>query len=756
MLDTLSQALNRLGYDVTAVNDSLQAVELTRQQEFDLVITDVRMPGLDGLEALERVQQMQPDVRSLVVTGYSTEADSIRAIRLGVGEYLKKPFKLDQFREAVARLADKIKADERKIHLESAICQSIVWALEAVARNLRLTEDLSWVHKAGGLAYRLSLATGLPPRASALIQLVCLWWSLQEGLADGLPDYLRDSLPESVQPVVAQLQEGLETQDTMIVRAAQLLAQDRGLEELGEAWRGQLTAAAEAMEGTASALDPGEPPAAQRRSLLSLALALEDAGDLEGAGLAYRDLVTQEASREAAEAALGLARMAKQRGDKAALREFALSAVKIARSHGPLCLAGAGGQAGTLLASSGASEATAVLEEAAELLRRLGFAGREAQVRLAMGWLNRRSDIETHVEQILQHSYSGELAESAWWMLPVLLESCARQANPLCEQAALRVAREKPSACSRLLAQGSLSAPARTVLATLNPSPDVLRRLSNDPDEAVRRAANSALRREESPSPPTLRLFSLGVVDVFVGEEPIRVSDWKKKNIKALQLLICLASQEGRPVAEEALIEAFWPDEGPKGRQNFYSVRSILRRNLRSPDWPAEIDYIIKLPGGVALDPNLPHWHDSEELQTCLKRAQQLASAGHSETEMSQLRRAQQLYRGPFLENCYMDWALNIRQRLERQMVEALLRLGDLALQTQSPAEASECAQQILEIDNCNQDAYKLAMQACIRADKPVEAVRFYEKCQKVLRTQLQVEPAIPLVELYHRARLAL
>ena len=90
--------------EVEAVSSGEQALTKAMEVAFDLEVTDIRMEGMSGLEALEQMKQHQPDIGSLVVTGYSTEADSIRAIRLGVGEYLKKPFDLSDFLAAVEAL----------------------------------------------------------------------------------------------------------------------------------------------------------------------------------------------------------------------------------------------------------------------------------------------------------------------------------------------------------------------------------------------------------------------------------------------------------------------------------------------------------------------------------------------------------------------------------------------------------------------------------------------------------------------------
>ena len=756
MLKTLSAVLTRLGYQVTALSDSLEAVELTRHEEFDLIVTDIRMPGIDGLEALERVRQTQPDVRSLVVTGYSTEADSIRAIRLGVGEYLQKPFRLEQFREAVGRLAEKIQEDQRKIAHETALCQTLIWSLESLACPPQLADGLDWIPRAGRLTYRLSLACELPPRAAELLQLGCLWWSLEQNVAQGLPPFLRQTLPESVQPLAMQLQERAQTDDTLIVGAAQLLSQGCDLGSLPEEGRSYLQRALQSVDHGTPERDRRELPAAQRRSTLSLALALEEAGELGSAGLAYADVAGQPGSRESTAAALGLARLAKQRGDKPSTRAHALLAVRIARSLGPLCLAGCGVQAGTLLASAGATEAVAVLEEAAELLRKLGFTGRESQARLALGWLKGPLELDPYVGLMLQNGSTGDLADSAWWLLPILLEACARQPSPILESAAQRVLAESASAALLLLSDGRLSAAARRALAGLHPPANIQRRLLQDLDESVRQAANLATGEVAEGGPPTLRLFTLGCFEIHLGTERVDESSWKK-NQKAVLLLAYLATQGGRPVPEEMVIEAFWPQEGARRKKhNLYSVRSILRRSLRSKESATELDYVTKVQGGLVLDVRMPIWNDYEELLSCLKRCQQLGTTGHTELELCQLRRAQQLYRGPFLETCYMDWAGDVRHRLERQMVDALLRLGSLAATIGSLAEIRECCEQVLEIDDCCEEAYQMAIEACLSKGQRVEAIKLFERCQKALFLQLQAEPSGTLVDLYERARLAL
>ena len=101
---TLSQVLQGEGYHVDEAANGSDAIALAAAGGYDLVIADIRMEGVDGLEALARMKERHPEMRSLVMTGYSTEEDSIRAIRLGVGDYLRKPFRFEELMDSVQRL----------------------------------------------------------------------------------------------------------------------------------------------------------------------------------------------------------------------------------------------------------------------------------------------------------------------------------------------------------------------------------------------------------------------------------------------------------------------------------------------------------------------------------------------------------------------------------------------------------------------------------------------------------------------------
>jgi two-component system nitrogen regulation response regulator GlnG len=92
----LEKGLRQVGYEVTAVKDGDQAIQAFESAPFDLVFLDVRMPGLDGLAALERLRAIRPDAYVVVMTAHGTMDTAIKAMQRGAYDYLAKPFDLDE------------------------------------------------------------------------------------------------------------------------------------------------------------------------------------------------------------------------------------------------------------------------------------------------------------------------------------------------------------------------------------------------------------------------------------------------------------------------------------------------------------------------------------------------------------------------------------------------------------------------------------------------------------------------------------
>lgn len=97
MLKLLSMILKeKTPYEVVTTNNPVEAVEMVRNQNFDIVITDLKMPGLDGLQLLEEVKKKDEDVPVIIITAYGTIDAATEAIEKGGFDFITKPFKKEQ------------------------------------------------------------------------------------------------------------------------------------------------------------------------------------------------------------------------------------------------------------------------------------------------------------------------------------------------------------------------------------------------------------------------------------------------------------------------------------------------------------------------------------------------------------------------------------------------------------------------------------------------------------------------------------
>ena len=90
-------------YDVDTASDGRSALERLRLYPYDLLIADLKMPGIDGLSVIREAKRLKPDLPVIIITGYSTETAAIEAVNLGVSGYLTKPFRVPQVLTAAAK-----------------------------------------------------------------------------------------------------------------------------------------------------------------------------------------------------------------------------------------------------------------------------------------------------------------------------------------------------------------------------------------------------------------------------------------------------------------------------------------------------------------------------------------------------------------------------------------------------------------------------------------------------------------------------
>ena len=100
--ELLSKTLSLADYEVETASDGRAALERLRQGRYDLLVADLKMPGLDGLSLIREAKRLQADLAVIVITGFSTESTAIDALNLGVGRYLRKPFRVAEVLAAAA------------------------------------------------------------------------------------------------------------------------------------------------------------------------------------------------------------------------------------------------------------------------------------------------------------------------------------------------------------------------------------------------------------------------------------------------------------------------------------------------------------------------------------------------------------------------------------------------------------------------------------------------------------------------------
>ena len=105
----LEHILKKEGYEVTATQSGANALACLDKQEFDVVLTDLRMEKVDGLQILKKCRESWPDTEVVLITGYATLESAVDAMKQGAFYYIAKPFRLDEVRKVVAEAMEKIR-----------------------------------------------------------------------------------------------------------------------------------------------------------------------------------------------------------------------------------------------------------------------------------------------------------------------------------------------------------------------------------------------------------------------------------------------------------------------------------------------------------------------------------------------------------------------------------------------------------------------------------------------------------------------
>jgi len=146
------------GFDVGTTMDGSEAMQLLRRRLADLVLLDLRMPGITGLEALRSIRDINPQIRVVLMSGHATIDSAVEAVKLGAMDYLTKPFDLQRLRQLLASVREEAAARRAVLTLEGELAQRLEFC-GMVGRGAAMHEVFGLIRRLAPHA-RTALVTG--------------------------------------------------------------------------------------------------------------------------------------------------------------------------------------------------------------------------------------------------------------------------------------------------------------------------------------------------------------------------------------------------------------------------------------------------------------------------------------------------------------------------------------------------------------------------------------------------------------------
>jgi signal transduction histidine kinase len=184
MRDSIVQVLGREGFEVESASNGLEALEKVARMRPDVVILDLKMPGMSGEEALVKLRELDPLAMTVVITGYATIETSIDAMKKGAFDFLPKPFRPDELKVIITRALEgrrlKVKLDEAerdrenmRLNFAAMLSHQLKSPLAAVAQFLLAIEKVP-----GDPAKQTDMLEKARTRIEKLVNVINSWLRL--------------------------------------------------------------------------------------------------------------------------------------------------------------------------------------------------------------------------------------------------------------------------------------------------------------------------------------------------------------------------------------------------------------------------------------------------------------------------------------------------------------------------------------------------------------------------------------------------
>ncbi|MBI5286881.1 MAG: sigma-54-dependent Fis family transcriptional regulator, partial [Deltaproteobacteria bacterium] len=152
---TLTDALLKAGYEVESFHDPVEALKVFKEDEFDVVVTDLRLPRMEGVDLLREIKSIRPSTHVIIMTAYGTVESAIKAMKLGAYDYITKPFSSEELILNLERLKEFKEVVEENIKLKKEITS-------------RYSFD-NLVGKSGGMQRIYNLIETVAPRGTTVL-----------------------------------------------------------------------------------------------------------------------------------------------------------------------------------------------------------------------------------------------------------------------------------------------------------------------------------------------------------------------------------------------------------------------------------------------------------------------------------------------------------------------------------------------------------------------------------------------------------
>jgi len=143
---------DEMNFEVQMAEDAIIALDLLKNDNFQLVISDIKMPGISGIELLKRVKQSYKDTDVIIMTGFSEINNSIEALRWGASDYLLKPVNIEELSHAIQRIQDKQQLLTENTELKASVKQMDALAKQSEKKLQALQSTMRTIQQSGKLA----------------------------------------------------------------------------------------------------------------------------------------------------------------------------------------------------------------------------------------------------------------------------------------------------------------------------------------------------------------------------------------------------------------------------------------------------------------------------------------------------------------------------------------------------------------------------------------------------------------------------